>query len=812
MTWALRIRIYLLVSFTFCFADLESVHSAAVDVRASSEICQFENQITPLYVQRAFQNGKNDYSGLKCRGETQESRNSEFTRDVALHGHILALEDMSATLKRSYFKKMAASLENQLLVAHGLGIDTREFAEALSQTRRQCANLDPTGRSYSTEIHAFGELAERTRKQSQNPSFSPTEDQREHYIRVLTIAYLESHRIQSAIEDSKKLFQSEKLKFEIERLEQDLHSIQAHYPSLTVLGSGRASGLTMSSLAYRELILKSEYRNDVRAIVPHTHPEIKKILFQEGGAPAPATQLAKTRRPKDAGSLTAYAQTYEGLLSGKIQVPRSLRNNIHPSILESLKQSAEAASLICQLDPCATLNVDPDATGRLVHQNQKDRNDKIWQSAACACRLREHEKGTPALITIVAGVGAVVTGIGSVFFPPAGYAAAALGGIAAAGGANDLRAHLINRSTLSTITEAQAGGAVPPSRAQADRDALSEIDNEILGSGFLTVIGGGAGSWSVAQKAGRKLKETPQKRDSVDLIRDNGSTNSTRNPFWENSSREGRRKERERLGNFKTFRHSIDDVLHVQSQYPKVARRIRDAHDEILRTKLLRQVEDSRHIPSLPEDLKKRLDAVDPKIAKAIRDVWNRMNDPESAAQYMTTLLEDAAVETHVMALRGSRVGAEMLENGLISRSGLQRTIVKRHKTQGNDEFSILVCNPKSSAPQKCVKVSNNENFREAVRQGPFFDRVFENKRHGMDGHLIQQDYIADVVWHATDGNPQLFWDFIGSQKGIRYWKPLFDKELEVDSGINTFSRPEFMNDILRKYLQETKKRPDPRP
>ena len=40
---------------------------------------------------------------------------------------------------------------------------------------------------------------------------------------------------------------------------------------------------------------------------------------------------------------------------------------------------------------------------------------------------------------------------------------------------------------------------------------------------------------------------------------------------------------------------------------------------------------------------------------------------------------------------------------------------------------------------------------------------------------MIQRDIVHDVVENGTNGNPQRFYTFLGSKKGVHWWVDLFD-------------------------------------
>jgi hypothetical protein len=180
-----------------------------------------------------------------------------------------------------------------------------------------------------------------------------------------------------------------------------------------------------------------------------------------------------------------------------------------------------------------------------------------------------------------------------------------------------------------------------------------------------------------------------------------------------------------------------------------------------------------------------------------ISAVWNRMNDPDQVADYIRALAQDTAVE---MARSGDARTLDALKRGELIRNYVLKILAKRHRAQGNDAFSTIVPRNAANKPStKTRKSSSNDDFRAAVGQGPFFDKPFQNGRHGIDTHFMQIDYASTAIWEATGGNPREFWDLLGSKRGIDFWVALFDGFQE-----NTFARPEFFSHQVAGLLKIT--------
>jgi hypothetical protein len=256
-------------------------------------------------------------------------------------------------------------------------------------------------------------------------------------------------------------------------------------------------------------------------------------------------------------------------------------------------------------------------------------------------------------------------------------------------------------------------------------------------------------------------------------------------------------------GNSKVLRASAADVIEVRERFPAIGQNIDQAFNRISDQQLLSRVDSVAKIPDgssmLDLVLVKRLQDGDPRIQNTVLGIWNRMNDPEAMARYTRSLAEDAAVD---MLKNGSQRELDALARGELTRNSVMRVLVHRHRALGNSDFSTITGPPQPLRPSTKVRKSNsNGDFRTAVGQGPFFDKPFGGERHGIDAHFLQKDYVADVVQNTMRGEPQAFWDYLGSKQGIRYWVPLFDS---FTTSAPTFARPEVLSHQLSGLLQIT--------
>jgi hypothetical protein len=262
---------------------------------------------------------------------------------------------------------------------------------------------------------------------------------------------------------------------------------------------------------------------------------------------------------------------------------------------------------------------------------------------------------------------------------------------------------------------------------------------------------------------------------------------------------ENREMEAKALSGLKTYRAATSDVVTIRSRFPLLGKNIDSSAERLSQLSLQPKLNDLSEL-KVEEKLKERLKELDPRQYEAIKAVWNRMNDAQAMSRYTRALAEDAAVE---MQKVGGAENLDALARGEVTRNAVLRVLVKRHQAQGNANFSTIIDGaPDGVIATRTKKTRSNSNFREAVGQGPFFDKPFGASRHGVDAHFLQMDYVSDAIGTATKGNPRLFWDLLGSRKGIGYWVPLFD--FGPGAPANTFAQPEFLSHELSRVLRIT--------
>ncbi|WP_413290763.1 hypothetical protein [Bdellovibrio sp. HCB337] len=201
----------------------------------------------------------------------------------------------------------------------------------------------------------------------------------------------------------------------------------------------------------------------------------------------------------------------------------------------------------------------------------------------------------------------------------------------------------------------------------------------------------------------------------------------------------------------------------------------------IFQTKI-ESAENIKFTPSHPKPPVQKLQEADPRIVQTIKDIYNLNQDPQALATYVHDLIYDTAV---FMANRGKPKDLENLKLGIIPRKDALRVVVSRFISRG-DEIAII----------KKGKSNDYEGFRLAVLKSAIYDKAFSKANsHGRDVHLIQVDFAYSTIYNATGGNTRVFWDYIGSKKGIWFWYDLFD------SSNQNPTRPEVFGPWVRKFI-----------
>lgn len=218
--------------------------------------------------------------------------------------------------------------------------------------------------------------------------------------------------------------------------------------------------------------------------------------------------------------------------------------------------------------------------------------------------------------------------------------------------------------------------------------------------------------------------------------------------------------------------------------------------------------------PIKDAEMRKRAEELPPNIQKTVVGVYNALGDKTVLENYFKGLVKESA---EWMATKGRPQDIELLKKGVVSEHAMSVILIKRFKASGDNQFTTMMprgSDKTISVGAKDIKASDmsgdNDAFRTAIRTGPFMDRVFESKAgnrygHGVINHMIQRDIVKDIVKKEMKGNPQEFYNYLGSKKGVNWWSDLFDS----GEGSRTFTRPENISEFMHHNVTEGKLRND---
>lgn len=258
----------------------------------------------------------------------------------------------------------------------------------------------------------------------------------------------------------------------------------------------------------------------------------------------------------------------------------------------------------------------------------------------------------------------------------------------------------------------------------------------------------------------------------------------------------------------KTGPLSYADVL---KKYPKLRFSLKNLERDIPAGKLITHPRQIKFSPSnefrpvKDQEMKIRAEQLEPQMSESITGAYNALNDTPGLEKYFKELHRQTVER---MIEKGRPEDLELLKEGMISRQAMHVVLVKRLKERGDNQFTAIVPNKKTGKVDLKYKgeaLSNEDltrdadKFRAAVKSGSFFDRAFNDENrygHGVFTHIVQRDIVSQAVSQATKGNPQEFWNYLGSKKGINWWADLFDS-----GNAQTFNRPEVLTEFLGHKL-----------
>jgi len=170
----------------------------------------------------------------------------------------------------------------------------------------------------------------------------------------------------------------------------------------------------------------------------------------------------------------------------------------------------------------------------------------------------------------------------------------------------------------------------------------------------------------------------------------------------------------------------------------------------------------------------------DPMLRTVLRDSYNKLNDPQELADYTSRLMREVSDE---MAKRGGRLKRK-LESGELDEATVKAVLLRRAQAHGETVTT--------------VRTMRDRDFHEALSKGPIIDRA-TGEGHGSLTHLVQLDYVRDVIRkRAGDRTPQVF-EFFGSPRGAHLWDRTFDVFKETKPGLG--NSPQGFKRLLNQHV-----------
>jgi hypothetical protein len=193
----------------------------------------------------------------------------------------------------------------------------------------------------------------------------------------------------------------------------------------------------------------------------------------------------------------------------------------------------------------------------------------------------------------------------------------------------------------------------------------------------------------------------------------------------------------------------------------------------------------ARHLPVDNETVEYGMQFIsDPALRSGFQEAMTRLNNPNSVAAYMRQLQQDtfAYMLSSGRADLVARAGA-----GELDHASMLEVLRARVEARGS-RFSII---------EASDGTLTDEVFRQRVGQGYIIDRAFtEGADHGVYTHLIQQDYVYDIVSRVSGRSHAEIIEFMGTHQGNVVWATLFDSMGDAPVNPDVF-RAIFMQDNI---------------
>lgn len=201
-------------------------------------------------------------------------------------------------------------------------------------------------------------------------------------------------------------------------------------------------------------------------------------------------------------------------------------------------------------------------------------------------------------------------------------------------------------------------------------------------------------------------------------------------------------------------------------------------------------------------------ETLSPEFKKSYIEAFKILNNES----YVKSYIQELYKETYIWIKKRIEKGLSLdmkdaFERGKLSDKAIAVTIIRRLKSRGDTNFTKITARNAygkyiktgKHKVDKAVATNKNAAFRFAVGKGPFIDRFFEGSfsGHGAYAHLIQRDMIHHVLVREIK-DPNLFYEFLGTKKGINFWVDLFDSSDSVNAGLTC---PEYLSEMIQAQI-----------
>jgi hypothetical protein len=337
---------------------------------------------------------------------------------------------LSQLIKVSLINNLEQTLFSQAVSARALGVDLNKFIVGLKTGLYSCEKDKLSSRAIQAKmVKKFRAIAKT----------EATPKGRKEFYKRLRIANMEFVRLSTLLRQAKEFKQKNNdSKLDIDKyifdVQKRIEMLYHHYPSLAFFDvdgktGGEFANLIMERTGKKVQVTKFGFEK----MSYRTHPEIDKILkLPPNDIPSSFDLIYTEHHSFNRSPYTyhAYSNTYEKIMNDHEEVEDVwLEDVIRKRMADNLQKITENFEKICNNSPCATFNIAPEVTAKLVAQISRDENYFYMAKEICSCELRKTDEMFNNTTQLTAGLATVGLGVGCFFFPPACAIALTVGAI-----------------------------------------------------------------------------------------------------------------------------------------------------------------------------------------------------------------------------------------------------------------------------------------------------------------------------------------------------------------------------------------------